>query len=125
VDVAWAAAGSISGRIKSTPAELEGHLWVVAFTKTGFRTEAPVVKGGFTLPALPPGEYGLKVGHDAFVDAETQVPLADVQRELTKAEQVALIRAWNAPAERWKRAGVVAVEEGKETTGVELELPNE
>jgi hypothetical protein len=123
VDVACTTAGSVSGRVKSTPAGLEGHLWVVAFTKTGFRTEAPVVEGCFTLPALPPGAYGLKVGHDAFVDAETQVPLADVKRELTKAEQVALVKAWNAPAEPWKRARVVRVEEGKETAGVELELP--
>src|SRR5262249_17653826 len=82
VDVARTTAGSVSGRVKSTPAGLEGHLWVVAFTKTGFRAEAPVFQGHFTLPALPPGEYGLKVGHDAFVDAETRVPLADVKREL-------------------------------------------
>jgi hypothetical protein len=125
VDVACTAAGSISGRVKFTPAGLEGHLWVVAFTKTGFRTEAPVVRGCFTLPALPPGEYGLKVGHDAFVDAETRVPLADVKRELTKAETAALIKAWNAPAEPWKRARVVRVEEGKQTAGIDLELPAE
>jgi RNA polymerase sigma factor (sigma-70 family) len=123
VDVACTTAGSLSGRVKSTPAGLEGYLCVVAFTRAGFRAEAPVVRGRFTLPALPPGEYGLKVGHDAFVDAETQVPLADVRRELTEAEKVALIKAWNAPAEPWKRAKVVRVEAGKETAGIELELP--
>ena len=43
----------------------------MAFSKTAVQAEARVGPGGeFTLPSLPPGEYGLKAGHDAYDDAE-------------------------------------------------------
>jgi hypothetical protein len=62
---------------------------------------------------LPPGEYGLKVGHDAYEDAEVYFgSLLEVPRE-----------AFKVPADPWKRAKVVRVEAGWETEGVEVEMP--
>ena len=61
---------------------------------------------------LPPGEYGLKVGHDAYTD--TEVPRGtDIPKE-----------AYETLADPWKRATVVTVEAGHETSDVELELPS-
>ncbi len=59
---------------------------------------------------LPAGEYGLKVGHDAY--QESEVPRGEIPEE-----------AWSKTAEPWKRAKVVTVKPGGEVTGVELELP--
>ena len=65
--------GSLSGVVGDIPGQLDGHLWVVAFAKNGYRAEARVRPGGkFTFPALPPGEYGLKVGHELFKDFEVE-----------------------------------------------------
>ncbi len=119
--------GGLSGRVNRTPDGLEGHLWVVAFTKLGYRTEAPVVNGRYVFPALPPGEYGLKVGHDAFADRETETlfdQLITLKRELTKEEKTALDKQFKALSDPWKRARVVRVAEGKETADVDLELPD-
>ncbi len=63
--------GRIRGRVKDIPAGWEGHAWVVAFSKTAVQAEVRVEPSGhFALPSLPPGEYGLKAGHDAYDDAE-------------------------------------------------------
>ena len=71
LDIACTEGGRIRGRVKDVPPGWEGHLWVVAFSKTAVREEARVAPDGtFSLPPLPPGEYGLKVGHDAYEDAE-------------------------------------------------------
>jgi hypothetical protein len=60
---------------------------------------------------LPPGRYGLKVGHDAYRDSEVphhpDIPPG--------ARKVA--------AEPWNRAVVVEVTAGEERSGIELELP--
>jgi len=126
LDISCTQAGSISGRVKQTPAGLEGQLWVVAFTKTGYRTETRVTEGRYAFPALPPGEYGLKVGHDAFTDSEIHTPLlGQPNRELTKTEKERFVKEFNTPSDPWKRAKTVRVEEAKETADVELELPKE
>ena len=57
------------------------------------------------------GEYGLKVGHDGFHDP-------DVPRDLNGPKEF-----WELKPEPWKRATLVTVSAGRETSDVELELP--
>lgn len=125
VDVACADPGTVAGRVKAVPPGWEGELWVVAFARTGHRAEARVRPDGTFELALPPGDYGLKVGHDAFHDKETRVeqPKKKPGEKWTKEEDDAFKKAWNAPARPWDRAKVVAVEAGRAVAGVELELP--
>ncbi len=125
VDIACTDPGTVRGRVKTVPPGWEGELWVVAFARTGHRAEARVGAGGTFELTLPPGEYGLKVGHDAFQDKETRVDRPKAPGEkLTKEEADAFSKAWNAPARPWDRAKVVTVEPGRAVTGVELELPD-
>jgi hypothetical protein len=61
--------GSIAGRVENVPASMAGQVWVVAFNENVIRREARVSRDGtFRLDGLPPGRYGLKVGHDAYKD---------------------------------------------------------
>jgi len=111
VDVACVEGGSISGSVSGAPPGWQGYLWVVAFNKTGIRAETRVARNGeFSLEHLPPGEYGLKVGHDALDDAE--VPKHPVPPE-----------DWKEPADPWKRAAIVEVRAGEESAETGLELP--
>ena len=71
LDIACIEGGGISGRVKNVPRDWEGHLWVVAFSNTAIREESRSEPDGtFAFPALPPGEYGFEVGHDAYDDPE-------------------------------------------------------
>lgn len=116
LDIAGQRGGSISGRVTNVPKGWEGNLWVVAFTRTGIQAEARVnADSTFALSSLPSGEYGLKVGHDGFEEAEVY------PGELAKQHR----EAYNQPADPWKRAKIVKVEIDRETKGVELELPHE
>jgi Carboxypeptidase regulatory-like domain len=112
LDITCTEGGSIRGRVKNVPAGWEGNLCAVAFTKNAIQAEARVnASGRFSFPQLPPGEYGLKVGHDGYHDPD--VPQgADIPKEM-----------WELKPEPWKRAKVVTVSAGHETSGVELELP--
>jgi hypothetical protein len=66
LDIACVPGGSLRGQVTRVPSGWEGHLWVVAFTKTGIRAETRVdCEGGFFFSNLSPGKYGLKVGHNA------------------------------------------------------------
>lgn len=113
LDIACTAGGSIAGRVQHVPEGWRGHFWVVAFTKTGVRYETRVREdGSFLLASLPPGEFGLKVGHDAYNDAE--VPRD--RRNLTEED-------WKKLADPWKRATIVNVKQGQRVSGIELELP--
>jgi hypothetical protein len=114
LDIACTEGGSIRGRVTNVPAGWEGNLWAVAFTKTAIQAEARVnASGAFSFPRLPPGEYGLKVGHDGYHDPD--VPQGNkIPKEM-----------WELKPEPWKRAKLVTVEPGHETSGVELELPPE
>jgi hypothetical protein len=106
--------GRIRGRVKGTPAGWEGHVWVVAFSKTAVRAEARASRDGtFELPALPPGEYGLKAGHDAYEDADVY------PGRLFQSHPEALREVANP----WKRAKVVKVEAGRTLDDAEVELP--
>jgi hypothetical protein len=112
LDIACAEGGVISGVVKNRPKRWEDNLWVVAFTDTGLHSETRVLSDGtFSIPQLPPGRYGLKVGHDAYRDSE--IP----DRSNHSPE------AWGATPEPWKRAVVVEVTAGEERSGIELELP--
>jgi hypothetical protein len=92
--------------------ESDGPIWVVAFNRTAVRVEARVERGGdFTLPLVPPGEYGLKVGSEAHRDPEV-VPgkLAFDHPE-----------AFQQKADPWKKAKVVKVEPGRDSTAAVVE----
>jgi hypothetical protein len=114
LDIVCTTGGRIRGRVKEVPRGWEGQLWVIAFSKTAIRDEARVDPDGtFMFPALPPGEYGLKVGHDAYEDAEVYPgKLALEHRE-----------AFNEMSDPWKRAKVVTVKPGGDSAIVEVEFP--
>jgi hypothetical protein len=112
LDIACVKGGTISGTVKKIPAGWEGHLWAIAFTKTGIRAETRVnADGTFRLEHLPPAEYGVNVGHDAYLDAE--VPRGS---KMTQADE-------KRPANAWKTARLVRVAPGHVSGEVELELP--
>lgn len=109
IDIVCNAGGGIRGRVTGVPPDWAGHLWVVAFTETSLRAEAKVdAEGRFSFAKLAPGEYGLKVGHDAFEDS-------DVPRDFPP------LPLWTA--DPWTRARKVVVAPGREVEGVELALP--
>jgi hypothetical protein len=109
LDIACIEGGGICGRVTNVPAGWAGHLWVVAFTETSLRAEARIdADGRFSLASLAPGEYGLKVGHDAYDDAD--VPRGFPTPPLSTADP-------------WTRARKVTVHPGRELDGIELVLP--
>jgi hypothetical protein len=113
LDIACTAGGSIAGRVQNVPQGWRGHLWVVAFTKTGIRCETRMKEdGSFLLASLPPGEFGLKVGHNAYDDPNIPHGL----RHLTKEDQERL-------DDPWKGAKIVNVKPNRGISGIELELP--
>jgi hypothetical protein len=106
--------GRIRGRVTGIPAGWEGHARVLAFSKTAVQAEVRVDPNGqFTLPSLPPGEYGLKAGHDAYDDAEYYP--GKLAREHPES--------FNEMADPWKRAKFVTVRPGRDSVIVEVEFP--
>jgi len=104
----------IKGHVKDVPEAWQGNLWVVAFSQASIRAEARVEDDGrFALPPLPPGDYGLKVGHDASKDSEVARDMGRIIPSL-----------FNAPADPWKRAKRVKIEPGRDLV-VELVPPQE
>ena len=62
-------AGRSPGGSSTSPRPMAGQVWVVAFNENVIRREARVGRDGtFRLDGLPPGRYGVKVGHDAYRD---------------------------------------------------------
>jgi hypothetical protein len=115
LDIVCTDGAIVAGRVRDVPKALEGHLWVVAFDRTVVRTEGRVAPDGtFRLERLPPGDYGLKVGHDAYDDAE--VPRAAPGRPIPE-------EAWETLATPWKRAAQVILRSGEAVNDVVLELP--
>jgi hypothetical protein len=113
VHIGCTVGGSIAGRVQHVPEGWRGHLWVVAFTNTGIRYEMRVREdGSFLLASLPPGEFGLKVGHDAYDDPEVPRDLRHLAKE-----------SWEKLADPWKRAKIVSLKPDRSITGIELELP--
>jgi hypothetical protein len=116
-DIACPPGGSIRGRVKNVPEGWQGNLWAVAFSRTAVRAETRVAADGtFSFEALPGGQYGLKVGHDAYIDSEVPSPesLKDVPKE-----------AFTILSDPWKRAVKVSLKAGSAVEGVELELPSD
>jgi hypothetical protein len=113
LDIACTPGTSLSGRVMRVPDGSRGDFWVVAFTKTGIRYETRVEKdGSYRFGPLPPGEYGLKVGHDGFDDPECPHDPQGLTKE-----------GWDKKADPWKSAKVVNVSVGDDAAGIELELP--
>jgi hypothetical protein len=109
VDIACVEGGGIRGHVRNVPAKWKGQVWVVAFNKTSVRAEARVApNGSFIFENLPPGEYGIKVGHDAYQDpdAQTKITREDLRKQL---------------ADPWKSAAKVSVASGTITEGVEMQ----
>ena len=114
LDIDCVAGGAVQGTVKDRPADWEDDLWVVAFTDAGIRAETRVLRdGSFSLPNLPPGRYGLKVGHDAYRDSE--VP---------RGSNIPA-NAWETTADPWKRAEAVHLSPGVVVEGIELRLPQQ
>jgi hypothetical protein len=114
LDIACTEGGHNRGRAVGVPSGWEGHGWVVAFSKTAVRAEARIgPDGAFLLPPLPPGVYGLKVGHDAYEDPEVYPGLLyQVHPEST-----------TETADPWKRATMVTIEAGQDSGGMQVEWP--
>jgi uncharacterized GH25 family protein len=116
LDIACIEGGTIHGRIRNVAPELLSQLWVVAFDQGIFKTEVRVdADGTFTIPQLPPGEYGLKVGHDGY--EEPKLPWGSVMHRPDKD------KLFDTLATPWKGAVVVNVQPEKSTEDVELDLP--
>jgi hypothetical protein len=112
LDIACVKGGSISGKVNDPPKGWEGHLWVIAFTKTGMRFEGRTkADGTFQLEGLPPGAYGLKVGHDGYLDTEVPQGRENILKGLKQLPDA------------WKNARVVRVESERVTADVMLTLP--
>lgn len=118
IDINTVRGGAIVGQVADVPGDWTGCMWVVAFDRKAHRAEARVRKDGtFRLENLPPGEYGLKVGHDGYTDPE-------VLRAPDQASLLKLLReAGQKPADPWREAVVVQVTSGSTTEGVELNCP--
>jgi RNA polymerase sigma factor (sigma-70 family) len=138
VDLAAVQGGTIRGRVTKVPGGLAGRAAVVAFNAQGYWAEAMLgADGTFELRGLPPGEYGLKVGHDGYQDDEVRMrnpyPSEECftgnwkrtpeEEKRFRAYQKAYDEDWQRPAEPWKRAMRVSVAAGETKSGVELELP--
>jgi hypothetical protein len=106
--------GHLSGRVNEVPAVWAGHAWVVAFSNTAVRAEARVRSDGtFSIPDLPPGEYGLKVGNDAYEDPEVYPGKTAFEHPESFQKKV----------NPWARAKIVQFRTGETIAGIEVEFP--
>lgn len=110
--------GTITGRVEHVPDSMAGQVWVVAFNENIIRRETRVAPDGtFRLSDLPPGRYGLKAGHDAYVDPHIPV-LPPFGQERTP-EQLA---QWRKKAEPWQGTVEATVRSGETTSEVVLDF---
>ena len=114
VDIAVTQGGAIAGRVEHVPPAMAGQVWAIAFDTAIVRREVLVsADGTFRLDELPPGRFGLKAGHDAYIDPH--VPRWTSREKIDKTQFQKL-------AEPWQGAVVVTVEPGKTTTGVVVDF---
>lgn len=115
LDVPAVEEGTIAGRVSGIPADWNGYLWLVAFDQTVHSAEVRVAKdGSFRLEHLPPGEYGLKVGHDGYADPEFRRGTANRDE---------FYKSLAKPADPWKDAVTVRVAVGETVRGIEVACP--
>jgi hypothetical protein len=127
LDVACVPGGDLEGRVPQVPNAMHGQLWAVAFSRAGYRAETRVQHdGSFRFTNLPPGEYGVKVGLEGIMDREVrwagEGKGADYKP--TKEEIEAFQKAFEVPADPWKRARLATVR-ARETVQIAVELPEE
>jgi hypothetical protein len=114
VDIALTEGGAIEGRVEHVPAAMAGQVWVIAFDTTILRREELVsADGTFRLANLPPGRYGLKAGHDAYIDPHVRRSKEGEEGDSTEFEK---------PAEPWQGAVVVTVEPGQTARGLVVDF---
>jgi hypothetical protein len=110
LDIAAVSGGTVEGRAENVPPSMSGMVWVVAFGDSVLRREARVATDGtFRLERLPPGRYGLKVGHDAYEDPH-------ITKGRSQPEE------FKKKAEPWQGAVVVTVKPGETARGVVLDF---
>ncbi len=114
LDIACVEGGRVRGLIQDLPELWRGQAWVVAFSKTGVRAEVQAAAdGSFALPPLPPGEYGLKAGHDAYTDPEIpQGDFASIPKSVRERD-----------ADPWRNAKCVKVESGRDANVGAMAFP--
>jgi hypothetical protein len=117
LDIACLEGGTIRGIVRNVSPDLLPHLWVVAFDRGVFKTEAGVnADGTFKLDHLPQGECGLKVGHDGYEDPE--LPWGPFMHRPDKD------KLFDTLATPWRGATVVHIQPDKPAEGIELDLPS-
>jgi hypothetical protein len=110
LDIELAPGGSIAGQVRGIPADAAGQWWVVAFDRGVWRSETRICKdGNFRLDRLPAGEFGLKVGHDAFHDGDNPEHPSESET-----------KTFSDP---WHGAHLVTLRPGQAVTNVVLEVP--
>jgi hypothetical protein len=118
VNLAAVEGGSIAGRVEHVPEAMAGQVWVVAFNENIIRREARAGRdGAFRLDGLPPGRYGVKVGHDAYRDPH--IPVIGPLGQERKPEEPA---QWKKKAEPWQGAVEAMVRSGATTSGLLLDF---
>ncbi|HEV3302860.1 MAG TPA: carboxypeptidase-like regulatory domain-containing protein [Planctomycetaceae bacterium] len=109
--------GKISGRVRGVPTDSAGDWRVVAFDRTVWKAATRIgVDGTFCVDRLPPGEYGLKVGHDGFHDT-------DVPRRNSWAEKFP-DDVWKTTTNAWRGATIVNLANNRQVNDVMLDLPH-
>jgi hypothetical protein len=114
VDIPVVDGGAIAGRVANVPAAMAGQVWVIAFDAGVIRREVlAAADGTFRLEDLPPGRYGLKAGHDAYVDPHVPRGKAGEKRDPAM---------WQKSAEPWQGAVTVSVEPAQTSRGIVIDF---
>lgn len=118
IDLKTVEGGSIAGTVEHVPQAMAGKVWVVVFNENIVRRETRVGRDGtFRLDDLPPGRYGVKVGHDAYRDPH--IPkLSGIGTQQTPEE----LAAFRKKAEPWQGAVIATVRSGATTSDLRLDF---
>jgi len=112
VVIAMEEPASICGRLLCIPSGLAGHIWVVAFNRTGLRYEVLSDREGrFQFHGLASGTYGLKAGHHGMRDRD--IPEIDGNGDPIGVPQDAKSRPWD-------NAVIISVQQGESIEDIEI-----